>query len=321
MKRLARAVLRLFAAPRLNVQEDYEKVRKFQRQLAALPLPRYQALDRTIMSEDGTHQIPVRVFQPKERRRDEVLLFFHGGGWVTGDIESYTPACAIMAELTGCIVASVDYRLAPEHPYPAGLEDCYRVTKLVLKSIDRLGIDDPDNVVLIGDSAGGNLAAVVSLMLRDAGLHVPSRQILLYPVTHWDHDPKTSPYASVRHHGDEYRLTTTEVQDYFDLYEPGLEERKDWKIAPIMATDFSNQPSTLMMTAELDLLRDEAEAYALKLREAGNAVRIHRVGGAIHGFIQLPKFAKALRESYDVINDFLDGDKKPQSEQRSESGA
>lgn len=315
MKKLARAVLRLFAAPRLNVQEDYEKVRRLQRQLAARPLPRYKSLDRRIVSEDGSHQIPVRVFHPKVQRRDEVLLFFHGGGWVTGDIESYTPACANMAEFTGCVVASVDYRLAPEYPFPAGLDDCYRVASLLLENSGRVGIEDRGNIVLVGDSAGGNLAAVVSLMLRENGLPVPSRQILLYPVTHWDHNPESSPFASVRNHGEDYRLTNTEVQDYFDLYVPDIEARKNWRVAPILAKDLSQQPNTLMMTAELDLLRDEAEAYARALEAAGNDVRIHRVEGAIHGFIQLPRFAKPLREAYEVINDFLDGNSAAQPAQ------
>ncbi|HIY65765.1 MAG TPA: alpha/beta hydrolase, partial [Candidatus Agrococcus pullicola] len=156
------------------------------------------------------------------------------------------------------------------------------------------------------DSAGGNLAAVVSLLLRDRGEVGPSRQILLYPVTHWDHRPETSPFASVRNHGDDYRLTNTEVQDYFDMYEPDLEARKEWRVAPLMAEDLSNQPATLMITAELDLLRDEGEAYAEALESAGNSVQVHRVDGALHGFIQLPRFSRSLREAYEVINAFLD---------------
>ncbi|MFT4231773.1 MAG: alpha/beta hydrolase [Leucobacter sp.] len=320
MNRLVRAVLRLFAAPRVNMREDYEKVRRFQRQLAALPVPRYQAIDRRIMSDDGAHQIPVRIFQPKERLRDDVLLFFHGGGWVTGDIESYTPACATMADLTGCVVASVDYRLAPEHPFPAGLDDCTRVTRLLLEDPQRVGIEDPDRVVLVGDSAGGNLAAAVSLRLRESGHRGASRQILLYPVTHWDHDPGTSPFASVRHHGDAYRLTNIEVQDYFELYVPDPELRRDRFVAPLMATDLSGQPSTLLITAELDLLRDEGEAYAGALEAAGNRVRVHRVEGALHGFIALPRFSRSLREAYEVIDAFLDEEDGPPTCERPNLG-
>ncbi|UQN30249.1 alpha/beta hydrolase [Brachybacterium kimchii] len=306
MNPLMRAVLRLFAAPRIDMRQDYAKVRRLQRQLAARPIPRFRSLDRRIMSADGGHQIPVRVFSPKERRREDVLLFFHGGGWVTGDIESYTPACATMADLTGCVVASVDYRLAPEHPFPAGLEDCARVARLLLEDPQRAGISDPRRIVLVGDSAGGNLAAVLSLMLRDEGGPAPVRQILLYPVTHWDHDPETAPFASVRRHGSDYRLTDTEVQDYMELYVPDRGRRQDPLVAPLMSKDLSGQPETLLITAELDLLCDEGEAYGAALAEAGNDVEVHRVDGALHGFITLPRFARPLREAYQHIDAFLE---------------
>ncbi|MFV0432674.1 MAG: alpha/beta hydrolase [Leucobacter sp.] len=307
MNRLTRAFLRLFAAPRLDVRRDYEKMRRFQR-LAAAPVPRYRTLDRAITSEDGSHDIPVRVFLPKERRREDVILFFHGGGWVTGDIESYTPACTTMADLTGCVVASVDYRLAPEHPFPAGLEDCLRVARLVLEEPGRVGLRDAERVVLVGDSAGGNLAAVASQVLRDEGISLPRRQILLYPVTHWDHDAATSLFGTVRDHGDDYRLTNTEIQEYMELYVPDPEMRRSPLVSPLMAEDLSSQPKTLMLTAELDLLRDEGEAYGEALAKAGNDVRVNRIPGALHGFIALPRFARPLRESYDLINAFLDED-------------
>lgn len=305
---LSRAVMRLFAAPRVNVREDYEQMRRLQRQLAAIPPARYRATDWQLDSEDGGHEIPIRIFEPKERRRDDLLLFFHGGGWVTGDIESYTPACDTMANLTGCVVASVDYRLAPEHPFPAGLEDCYRVARLALENPDRAGVTGADRIVLVGDSAGGNLAAVVSLLLKERGQPIPSRQILLYPVTNWDHDPATSPFDSVRDHGSDYRLTDAEVRDYLELYVPDPARRTDPHVAPLMADDLTGQPTTLLITAELDLLCDEGEAYGRALEEAGNTVRMHRVDGALHGFITLPRFARPLREAYRVIESFLDGD-------------
>lgn len=320
MNRLFRAGLSLFAAPRLNMREDYPKVRRLQRQLAALPAPRYRALDRRIISDDGSHAIPLRVFQPKVQWRDDVLLYFHGGGWVTGDIESCTPACATMADLTGCVVASVDYRLAPEHPFPAGLEDCFSVVRQLLEEPQRAGLEDADKIVLVGDSAGGNLAAAVSLMLQERGHRGASRQILLYPMTHWDHDSETSPFVSVRSHGQGYRLTNTEIQDYLDLYVPDPEGHRDRLVAPLMAKDLSGQPRTLLVTAELDLLRDEGEAYGQALEEAGNTVRIHRVAGALHGFIVLPRFSRALREAYEVINAFL-GDHPASDENPGPKGA
>lgn len=119
--------------------------------------------------------------------------------------------------------------------------------------------------MLVGDSAGGNLAAAVSLLLREQGHRTPSRQILLYPVTHWDHDPETSPFDSVRHHGEDYRLTNTEINDYFDLYVPDPELRRSRLVSPLMAPDLTGQPDTLLLSAELDLLCDEGEAFAQAL--------------------------------------------------------
>ena len=307
MNPLLRLALRLLAFARFDVREDYERVRRLQRQLAALPSARYRTPPWDTFSDSGDgHRVPVRVFTPREQRRDELLLFFHGGGWVTGDIESYTPACATMADLTGCRVASVDYRLAPEHPFPAGLEDCYGAARGLLENPSRAGLTDAEKIVLVGDSAGGNLAAAVSLLLREQGHRVPRRQILLYPVTHWDHDPTTSPFESVRRHGEDYRLTNTEVEDYFDMYVPDPVQRRNRLVSPPMAGDLSAQPDTLLITAELDLLCDEGEAYAHALAEAGNRVSVHRIEHAVHGFITLPRFARPLKEAYELIDAFLD---------------
>ncbi|ATG56633.1 alpha/beta hydrolase [Brachybacterium ginsengisoli] len=307
MNPLERLALRLIPAARFDVREDYAKVRRLQRQLAALPPARFRTPTWDTFSDSGDgRRVPVRVFTPREQRREDLLLFFHGGGWVTGDIESYTPACATMADLTGCRVASVDYRLAPEHPFPAGLEDCYGTARRLLEDPSLAGLPDADGIVLVGDSAGGNLAAAVSLLLAEQGRPVPSRQILLYPVTHWDHDPETSPFESVRRHGEDYRLTTTEIRDYLDLYVPDPELRRSRLVSPLMATDLGGQPETLVITAELDLLCDEGEAYAGALAAAGNRVRTHRVERALHGFITLPRFARPLRDAYEVIDDFLD---------------
>ncbi|MBB5832406.1 alpha/beta hydrolase [Brachybacterium aquaticum] len=310
MNPLLRLALRTVSiAGRFDVREDYQRVRKVQRRMAALPPARYRTpIWDTVSDGPDGRRVPVRVFAPAERRRDDLLLFFHGGGWVTGDIESYTPACATMADLTGCRVASVDYRLAPEHPFPAGLEDCYGTARRLLEDPGRAGLTDPDRIVLVGDSAGGNLAAATSLLLRESGHRVPSRQILLYPVTHWDHDPETSPFESVRRHGEDYRLTNTEVKDYLELYVPDPARRRHRLVAPLMAEDLTGQPDTLVLSAELDLLCDEGEAYGHALAAAGNRVRVHRLEQALHGVITLPRFARPLKEAYEQINAFLDED-------------
>lgn len=308
---IVRAFLGLFAAPRVNVRKDYPKIRRRQRKLAASMSSSINATDYTVASSVSDHQIVVRLFQPKQRTRDEVLIFFHGGGWVTGGIESYTPTCSRMADLTGAPVVSVEYRLAPEHPFPAGLMDCYDVAETVLEHPEWVGANSPDDIVLVGDSSGGNLAAAVSLLRSERGQRAATRQILLYPVTHWNHNPTTSPFDSVREHGDDYRLTNTEIQAYFELYVPNPAQRKDRLVAPLTATNLSDQPKTLVLSADLDLLRDEGEAYGYALQQAGNTAHVHRVDEALHGFIALPWLARSVRDAYEQINDFLDDGEQP----------
>lgn len=305
MNRFYKTVLSWFAAPRLSMREHYEAVRRLQRRLATFALlpPRLRSW-HTAQSDSG-FQVPVRIFQPKQKTRDEVLVFFHGGGWVIGDVVSYTPVCNTMADLTGCVVVSVDYRLAPEHPFPAGLEDCYQVTHRILENPGLVGAASADNIVLFGDSAGGNLAVGVSLLLRERDQRKVAGQILLYPITQYDHNPETSPFESVRQHGQDYRLTTTEVQDYLELYVPDPAQRCDPLVSPLTAEDLSNLPDTLLVTAELDLLRDEAEAFGEALANAGNTVTLHRVNKALHGFIMLPRRSGAVQQTYALVNAFL----------------
>jgi acetyl esterase/lipase len=307
-KWMIKKIVAPFAAPRLDVSKDFGKVREAQHKLAAVRTPSRKSWeDHTIPGLDGDPDVAVRLFRPRKLRDSTLLLFFHGGGWVTGDIESYTPACMNMAEYTGRAVASVDYRLAPEHPFPAGLRDCYQAARTLIRNPRRWGLENADDVVLVGDSAGGNLAAAVSLLIRDRRETPAEKQILLYPVAHWDHDPRTSPFASVREHGEDYRLTNTEVQEYLNLYVPDPGQRTHPLVAPLKAEDLSDQPQTLLMSAELDLLRDEGEAYGLALRAAGNDVAVHRVPNALHGFITLPRLARPMRDAYRVIGAFLDG--------------
>ncbi|NLE97005.1 MAG: alpha/beta hydrolase [Propionibacterium sp.] len=299
---LVSGILGLFAAPRINMREDYEKVRRAQRVLTWVPKDPDRIFDQVLASKAG-HEITVRIVLPKSPTRDGVLVFFHGGGWTIGDIDTYTATCRTMADLTGMVVCSVDYRLAPEHPFPAGLEDCLEVTEAVLADVE-----DTDEVILIGDSAGGNLVAAVMLALREKGSALPGGQILLYPVTQWDHDPETSSFGSVRDYGTGLRLTSAEVNDFVEMYQPDPALRTSPYMSPLAADDLSGQPPALVMSAELDLLRDEGEAYGYALRNAGTPARVERVDGAIHGFITLPRVSRTLTSVYEVINAFLDGD-------------
>lgn len=254
---------------------------------------------------NGDYEVPVRVYLPREINDDElpVMLFFHGGGWVTESIDNYERICARMALATNHIVVSVGYRLAPEYRFPVGLEDCYAVARALYKGEFIPGID-PDRITLIGDSAGGNLAAALSLLARDRGEFLPKRQILIYPAVYCDYTDAT-PFESVRENGQDYLLTSGKMRDYIDLYAAAPEDRMNKYFAPLRETDYSNQPCTLILTAEYDPLRDEGEEYGRKLEEAGNQVEIHRIKDALHGYFALGIKYYHVQESFEIINRFL----------------
>lgn len=254
---------------------------------------------------NGEYEVPVRIYLPKEELSEglPVLLFFHGGGWVTENIDNYERICARMATATNHLVVSVEYRLAPEHKFPTGLMDCYAAAKAIYTNRFILNTD-ADRITLIGDSAGGNLAAAVSLMARDTGDFLPRRQILIYPALYCDYT-EASPFPSVKKFGKDYLLTSGKMRDYVELYASCSEDRGNKYFAPLLETDYRNQPDTLILTAEHDPLRDEGEAYGKRLREAGNRVEIYRIKEALHGYFALGIKYFHVKESFDLINQFL----------------
>ena len=263
--------------------------------------PLYEVWDYQIKSED--YNIPVRIFEPKKPKNSDIILFFHGGGWVIGNINSYTRVCAMLANKTSRRVFSVDYRLAPEFPFPYAVEDCYRVAE---EWIQYKKLVDPGNarIILVGDSAGGNIAAAVSLMARDRGRFHIEKQILLYPSTYNDHSEK-SPFGSIRENGRDYLLTSKRICEYIELYIKDPQDFNSPYFAPLLAEDLSNQPETLIITAEFDPLRDEGEAYGLKLKEHGNKVQVYRMKNGLHGFFSLTITFVHVKRSMDLINSFL----------------
>lgn len=269
----------------------------------------YRTMDKKIYN-DG-HEIPVRLFFPDEITYHgigvtghKVMLFIHGGGWVTEHVDNYDRVCARMASDTDHIVVAVEYRLAPEYRFPTGLLDCYAVAKAMYTNQFVFDLD-PDDITLIGDSAGGNLAAALSLMARDKGDFLPRRQILIYPAVNSDYSEE-SPYPSVMENGEDYLLTRGKLRDYQDLYASCEEDKKNPYFAPILAEDLSSQPDTLVITAQYDPLRDEGEAYAERLKEAGNRVVMHRIEDALHGFFALGIKSFYVQKSFEFINQFLE---------------
>ncbi len=261
---------------------------------------------------NGTYEVPVRLYfpseeamsgEPAEGEKYPVLLFFHGGGWVTESVENYDRVCSRMAQSTGHIVMSVEYRLAPEYRFPVPLEDCYAAAKALYTGHLVLPAD-PDRITIIGDSAGGNLAAAVCLKARDTGEFIPKKQILIYPALNNCYT-EGSPYKSVQENGEGYLLTAVKMEDYLKLYESSPEDRQNPYFAPILEKDLSHMPETLILTAEFDPLRDEGEEYGKRLKEANNYVEIHRIPDALHGYFALGIRFLHVQESFEIMNRFL----------------
>lgn len=268
----------------------------------------YKKIDYKIYN--GEFEVPTRIFFPHERAFEntgpnlhKVMLFIHGGGWVTESVDNYERICARLANATEQVVVSVDYRLAPENKFPIGLEDCYAAAKAIFTNRFILNVN-PEDITLIGDSAGGNLAAALSLMARDRGEFMPRRQILIYPAVYNDYS-ENSPFESVRENGTDYLLTAGKMRDYVELYAGSEEDKQNPYFAPMLAEDLSNQPDTLILTAEFDPLRDEGEAYGKRLKEAANHVEVIRIPEALHGYFALGIKHFYVKESFDYMNRFL----------------
>lgn len=302
MNPIFKFMLKLASSPRIDMQEDYIWIRKMQNFFSKKVKDEYRVLDEKIYSLEEKHEIPVRVFYPKKIRHEESIIYIHGGGWALGNIDTYTGACMNLAEQLGRPIYLISYRLAPEHPYPAGFNDCLRAIEVLLEPV-------PGNKnrkwVLMGDSAGGNLVSAVSIKLKEENKRLPVKQVLIYPLTYWDHS-ENSPFKSIKENGYDYGLTIKKVQEYMEMYAPNPKIRKSRFIAPLMAVDLKDQPDTLIITSEYDPLRDEGEAYGEALKKAGNHVEIHRLPDAVHGFITYPPYLEPLEKTYKLINDFLE---------------
>lgn len=226
--------------------------------------------------------IPIRVYTPEgfgllsEVGRLPVLVYFHGGGWVVGDVEAQDADCRTMANGADCIVVSVDYCLAPENKFPAPAEDAYAATRWVAENAARLGGDET-RIAVGGGSAGGNLAAVVALMARDRGGPSLVCQVLTVPVTNRDFDTK-----SYRENGEGYVLTRDEMMWFWDHYLSSDDEADHPYASPLRAPDLSGLPPAFIQTAEYDPLRDEGRAYADRLKAVGVPVEYRCYEGMIH---------------------------------------
>jgi len=248
----------------------------------------------------ASNNVPVRVYTPDNGKNLPLIIYSHGGSWVSGNLDVYDNVCRKLSKNSKAIVISVNYRLAPEHPFPAGLNDVYNVLQWVSKNAEKIN-GDSSRICVAGDSAGGNLSAAVSQMAHDkAGPHITS-QVLIYPSTNiYQLNTKSWSYF-----GMDYDSTKENSQKLISLYVPRLEDRKSIYASPLLSKNINDLPNTLIITAEFDPLRDEGEAYGAKLKNAGVDVVSTRYKGVTHGFITRDKITEKADDVISEISSYF----------------
>ncbi|MEI7553985.1 alpha/beta hydrolase [Candidatus Chlorohelix sp.] len=247
-------------------------------ELAGPPEPIYKTEDRTITTHSGN--VKIRIYTPSNKPKMPALVYFHGGGWRFGSIETHEAPCRTLANLADCKVISVEYSLSPEYPFPVAMEQSYNATKWVYDNAASLGID-PDRIAVGGDSSGGNLAASACVAARDRGNLPPIfYQVLIYPVVDFYY-PGTNSY---KEHGTGYFLTAEAMKIYWDSYLGRTEDSQNAYAAPLTAADFEDMPPGLIVLAQYDPLYDEGVKYAEKLKVEGIPAKVLTYEGVMHGF-------------------------------------
>jgi acetyl esterase len=245
------------------------------------PTPVAQVIDRTIPGPEG--DIKIRIYRPHAREGLPLLLFMHGGGFILGDLDSHDEAARVLTMAADCVTVAVDYRLAPEYPFPAAPEDCYAALTWAAAHAEEFGAD-PTRIAVVGDSAGGNLAAVMALRARDEAGPALVGQVLIYPAADLEDANELKPAPD-----GEYYFLNREDGAYFNrLYLGDLARARHPHASPIHADSLQGLPPALVITAEYDPLCRQGEAFAEKLRQAGVEVEHTRYPGAIHGFVTMP---------------------------------
>ena len=238
--------------------------------------------------------IPVRVYRPQDGGTSlPILVYYHGGGWVIGDLNTHDHACRELSAGAGCIVVAVDYRLAPEAQFPAAVDDSWAALQWVAANADSLG-GDPDRIAVGGDSAGGNLSAVMALLARDAGGPALVFQLLIYPAVDMEFAR-----PSIDENADGYVLTKDHMIWFRGHYLRSDADRADFRASPLLAADHAGLPPALVVTAEFDPLRDEGRDYAEKLQAAGVEATLSNYEGQVHVFFQLSPILDGGRRAVD----------------------
>lgn len=267
-------------------------------------LPVHTVADLTLPTTAG--EVPVRVYTPSGAETHPVLVYFHGGAFFLGSLNTHDHVARELANATGCTVVSVGYRRAPEHAFPAGLDDCYAVVRWIAGHGREPGRGigwDGQVLAVAGDSSGANFAAAVAAMAQDDGLDAITHQVLYYPSLDLDFDADR--YESLKTNAQGYGLETALLKPFNAFYTDSGADPADPRVSPIRRQDLSGLPPALIVTAEYDPLRDEGEAYGRRLTEAGVPATVRRYEGAGHGFVQhfswLPEFHGVFAETADFL--------------------
>ena len=290
-------LIRYMLKPQNRAEISPEKQRKYLRALTKKfkdkPIKLFQVKDATIPSSSG--KIPVRVYYPTAKESLPALVYFHGGGWVIGDLDTHDATARQLAKGSNCIVVSVDYRLAPEHKFPAAMDDCYEATKWIAENGASWGIDTT-RIAVGGDSAGGNLAAAVSLRARDVQGPTIQFQLLVYPAvdaTRLDRD-------SHENFEKGYLLSLKDMVYFKEAYARSAADYQLPYMSPLLAESHTNLPSAFVLTAAFDPLKDEGKAYADALQAAGVEVAYKDYSGTIHAFFGVSRFKQGRKAMQDA---------------------
>jgi len=286
----------------INIKKNYKIFRFLQKIISPSIFNKDDYEDITLSLSE--REIRIRLFNPfDDYKKRKIIIFIHGGGWVIGSLESYTKTCIEISKITNRVVISIDYRLAPENPYPDGFNDCYDIVNLMMNNLNDIGLKNED-VCLMGDSAGGNLVAAISLKARKTKDFKVHEQVLLYPSLQSDYSDKTK-YKSVIDNGKDYLLTQKQLQDYMSLYVTNSNDLNSPYVSPLKAKFPFFQPRTLIITANNDPLRDEGKSYSRKLKLYLNDAIYYNLDGAMHGFLT-QNIGKDYRiEAYNKIVKFF----------------